>query len=156
MVRFVSRSPVAPNNPMPSPLPQIEGLIEEHQLRKSIYRQRSGEDETSAIGDLGEAIAAVDVFADIPVHSMAPLTNDMITDPRRVFGAGLVLCRIALFIRRDPATHDMPEVEQGPTRHGYNDVRDLRAVLGWSESNGHSRKTALPRLPLSRQTAEAR
>jgi hypothetical protein len=29
--------------------------------------QRSGEDETAAIGELGEAIAAVDVFADIPV-----------------------------------------------------------------------------------------
>ncbi len=45
VVRFVTRSPVAPNNPMPSPLPQIEALIEEHQLLKRIYRQRSGEDE---------------------------------------------------------------------------------------------------------------
>ena len=67
VVRFVTRSPVAPNNPMPSPLPQIEGLIEEHQLLQRIYRQRSGEDEVAAIGELGEAIAAVDVFADIPV-----------------------------------------------------------------------------------------
>src|SRR5262249_6545817 len=67
VVRFVTRSPVAPNNPMPSPLPQIEGLIEEHQLLKRIYRQRSGDDETAVIGELGEAIAAVDVFADIPV-----------------------------------------------------------------------------------------
>src|SRR5207245_10012475 len=67
VVRFVTRSPVAPNNPMPSPLPQIEALIEEHQLLKRIYRQRSGEDETAAIGELGEAIAAVDIFADIPV-----------------------------------------------------------------------------------------
>ena len=32
VVRFVTRSPVAPNNPMPSPLPAIEALIEEHQL----------------------------------------------------------------------------------------------------------------------------
>ncbi|MBV9203298.1 MAG: hypothetical protein JOY83_26870, partial [Alphaproteobacteria bacterium] len=39
VVRFVTRSPVAPNNPMPSPLPQIEGLIEEYQLLKRIYRQ---------------------------------------------------------------------------------------------------------------------
>jgi len=67
VVRFVTRSPVAPNNPMPSPLPQIEALIEEHQLLKRILRQRSGEDETAAIGELGEAIAAVDVFAEIPV-----------------------------------------------------------------------------------------
>ena len=32
--------PVAPNNPMPSPMPQIEALIEEHQLLSRIYRQR--------------------------------------------------------------------------------------------------------------------
>ena len=67
VVRFVTRSPVAPNNPMPSPLPQIEALIEQHQLLGRILRQRSGEDETAAIGELGEAIGAVDVFADIPV-----------------------------------------------------------------------------------------
>jgi hypothetical protein len=30
MAALVTRSPVAPNNPMPSPLPQIEALIEEH------------------------------------------------------------------------------------------------------------------------------
>jgi hypothetical protein len=66
VVRFVTRSPVAPNNPMPSPLPAIEALIEEHQLLKRILRQRSGEDETAAIGKLGEAISSVDVFADIP------------------------------------------------------------------------------------------
>src|SRR5271168_4322679 len=67
VVRFVTRSPVAPNNPMPSPLPQIEALIEEHQLLKRIYRQRSGEDEAATIGELGEAISAVDVFSQIPV-----------------------------------------------------------------------------------------
>ena len=66
VVRFVTRSPVAPNNPMPSPLPQIEALIEEHQLLGRILRQRTGEDETSAIGELGEAIGRVDVFAEIP------------------------------------------------------------------------------------------
>ena len=66
VVRFVTRPPVAPNNPMPSPLPAIEALIEEHQLLKRILRQRSGEDETAAIGALGEAISAVDAFAEIP------------------------------------------------------------------------------------------
>src|SRR5246127_1088539 len=66
VVRFVTRSPVAPNNPMPSPLPQIEALIEEHQLLGRILRQRSGEDETAAIGELGEAIGHVDALADIP------------------------------------------------------------------------------------------
>ena len=50
VVRFVTRLPVAPSNPMPSPLPDIEALIEEHQLLSRILRQRSGEDETAAIG----------------------------------------------------------------------------------------------------------
>lgn len=67
VVRFVTRSPVAPPNPIPSPLPAIEALIEEHQLLQRILRQRSGEDETAAIGELGEAIARIDAFADIPV-----------------------------------------------------------------------------------------
>src|SRR5215467_4692777 len=66
VVRFVTRSPVAPNNPMPSPLPAIEALIEEHQLLSRILRQRTGEDETAAIGELGEAIGRVDIFAEIP------------------------------------------------------------------------------------------
>jgi hypothetical protein len=50
VVRFVTRSPVAPPNPIASPLPQIEALIEEHRLLQRIYRQRSGEDETATIG----------------------------------------------------------------------------------------------------------
>ena len=66
VVRFVARQPVPPSNPMPSPLPEIEALIEEHQLLSRILRQRSGEDETAAIGELGEAISRVDVFAEIP------------------------------------------------------------------------------------------
>jgi hypothetical protein len=66
VVRYVTRQPVPPNNPMPSPLPELEALIEEHQLLSRIYRQRSGEDETAAIGELGEAIRRVNVFAEIP------------------------------------------------------------------------------------------
>jgi hypothetical protein len=66
VVRFVTRQPVPPSNPMPSPLPEIETLIEEHQLMSRILRQRSGDDETAAIGALGEAIRRVDVFAEIP------------------------------------------------------------------------------------------
>ncbi|MBV8132264.1 MAG: hypothetical protein JO282_07115, partial [Alphaproteobacteria bacterium] len=66
VVRFVTRNPVAPNNPIATPLPAIEALIEEHQLLNRILRQRTGEDETAKIGELGEAIRRVDVFADIP------------------------------------------------------------------------------------------
>ena len=96
VVRFVTRSPVAPNNPMPSPLPQIEALIEEHQLLKRIYRQRSGEDETAAIGDLGEAIAAVDVFADIPVLMAKALAGGISLEGA---GEALSIGAAGLFLR---------------------------------------------------------
>ena len=96
VVRFVTRSPVAPNNPMPSPLPQIEALIEEHQLLKRILRQRSGEDETAAIGELGEAIAAVDVFADIPVLMAKALSGGISLEGA---GEALSIGAAGLFLR---------------------------------------------------------
>src|SRR5712691_11312179 len=96
VVRFVTRSPVAPNNPMPSPLPQIEALIEEHQLLKRIYRQRSGEDETAAIGALGEAIAAVDIFADILVLMTKALAGGLSLEGG---GEALSIGAAGLFLR---------------------------------------------------------
>ena len=96
VVRFVTRSPVAPNNPMPSPLPQIEGLIEEHQLLKRIYRQRTGDDETVVIGELGEAISSVDVFADIPVLMAKALANGISLEGA---GEALSIGAAGLFLR---------------------------------------------------------
>jgi hypothetical protein len=96
VVRFVTRSPVAPNNPMPSPLPAIEALIEEHQLTKRILRQRSGEDETAAIGALGEAIGRVDVFADIPVLIAKALASGLSLEGA---GEALSIGAAGLFIR---------------------------------------------------------
>ena len=95
-VRFVTRSPVAPPNPIPTPLPAIEALIEEHQLLGRIHRQRTGEDETAAIGELGEAIGRVDVFADIPV-----LMAKALVDGLSLEGAGeaLSIGAAALFLR---------------------------------------------------------
>jgi hypothetical protein len=66
VVRYVTRHPVAPRNPVVSPLPAIEALIEQHGLLTRILRQRTGEDETAAIGRLGEAIGRLDAYADIP------------------------------------------------------------------------------------------
>jgi hypothetical protein len=96
VVRFVTRSPVPPNNPMPSPLPEIEALIEEHQLLGRILRQRSGEDEVPAIGELGEAIGHVDVFAEIPV-----LIAQALADGLSLEGAGeaLSIGAAGLFVR---------------------------------------------------------
>ncbi|HJU16304.1 MAG TPA: hypothetical protein VJ770_07525 [Stellaceae bacterium] len=96
VVRFVTRSPVAPNNPMPSPLPQIEALIEEHQLMKRILRQRSGEDETAAIGALGEAISAVDAFSDIPVLMAKALAGGLSLEGG---GEALSIGAAGLFLR---------------------------------------------------------
>ena len=96
VVRFVTRNPVAPNNPMPSPLPAIEALIEEHQLLGRILRQRSGEDETTAIGELGEAIGRVDVFADIPVMMAKALADGLSLEGG---GEALSIGAAALFMR---------------------------------------------------------
>ena len=53
VVRYVTRSPVLPLNPVPNPMPQIEALIEEHGLLTRIHRQRTGKDETKVVGQLG-------------------------------------------------------------------------------------------------------
>ena len=96
VVRFVTRSPVAPNNPMPSPIPAIEAPIEEHQLLSRILRQRSGEDETAAIGELGEAIGAVDVFADIPMLMAKALAGGLSLEGG---GEALSIGAAGLFLR---------------------------------------------------------
>ena len=96
VVRFVTRSPVAPPNPIASPLPQIEALIEEHHLLDRIYRQRSGEDETAAIGELGEAIGRIGVFADIPVLMAKALTTGLSLDGA---GEALSIGAAGLFLR---------------------------------------------------------
>jgi hypothetical protein len=78
---------------MPSPLPQIEALIEEHQLLKRIYR---GEDETAVIGELGEVILAVDVFSDIPVLMAKALANGISLEGA---GEALSIGAAGLFLR---------------------------------------------------------
>ncbi len=79
-VRYVSRFPVAPE------IPQIDALIEEHQLLTCVTRQQSGDDETAAVGALGEALGLVDVFADIPVLMAKALADGLSLD-----GAGEAL-----------------------------------------------------------------
>src|SRR4029079_13840576 len=59
-------------------------------------RQRSGEDETAAIGALGEAIAQVDVYAEIP-----PLMATAFADGLSLEGGGeaLSIGAAGLFMR---------------------------------------------------------
>jgi hypothetical protein len=96
VVRYVTRSPVLPLNPVPSPMPEIEGLIEKHGLLTRILRQRSGEDETAAIGALGEAIGQVEVYAEIP-----PLMAQALADGLSLEGGGeaLSIGAAGLFMR---------------------------------------------------------
>jgi len=96
VVRFVTRAPVAPPNPMPSPMPQIEALIEEHNLLGRILRQSTGEDETAAIGELGEAIRGVQVFADIPVMIAKALAGGLSMEGA---GEALSIGAAGLFLR---------------------------------------------------------
>jgi len=81
---------------MPSPLPAIDALIEEHQLLKRVMRQRSGDDETAVIGELGEAIGRVDVFADIPVMIAKALVDGLSLEGA---GEALSIGAASLFLR---------------------------------------------------------
>ncbi|HVC53006.1 MAG TPA: hypothetical protein VND87_13375 [Stellaceae bacterium] len=95
-VRYVTRNPVAANNPAASPMLAINDLIREHKLLQRVLRQRSGDDETAALGALGEAIGRVDVFADIP-----RLIAKALADGLSLEGAGeaLSIGAASLFLR---------------------------------------------------------
>jgi hypothetical protein len=96
VVRYVTRHPVALNKPVASPLPEIEALIEEHRLSTRILRQRTGEDETAAIGRLGEAIGRGDIYADIPVLMAKALADGLSLDGA---GEALSIGAAGLFLR---------------------------------------------------------
>jgi hypothetical protein len=59
-VRYVSRFPIAPG------IPEIDAIIDEYELMTRPLRLHTGDDETAAIGQLGEAIGQCHIFADIP------------------------------------------------------------------------------------------
>jgi hypothetical protein len=47
-------------------VPEVDGLIEKYGLLGRVMRQRSGEDETAVIGQIGEAIGHCDAYSEIP------------------------------------------------------------------------------------------
>src|SRR5712692_9740613 len=89
-VRYVSRFPVAPSTLT------IDELIEEHQLMTRVTRQQSGDDETAAVGELGDAIGRVDVFADIPVLIAKALAQGLSLEGA---GEALSIGAAGLFLR---------------------------------------------------------
>jgi hypothetical protein len=73
-VRYVARFPKAPSSP------EIERLIEEYDLLNKVTRQTTGDDETAAIGALGEAIRATEDFGSIPVMFAKALADGLSLD----------------------------------------------------------------------------
>ena len=73
-VRYVARFPKAPSSP------EIERLIEEYDLLNKVTRQTSGDDETAAIGALGDAIRRTEDFAGIPVMFAKALADGLSLD----------------------------------------------------------------------------
>jgi hypothetical protein len=89
-VRYVSRYPTAPA------IPEIESLLSEHQLLTRPLRQHTGDDETAAIGRLGDAISQCSIFADIP-----PMLAKALADGLSLAGTGeaLSIGAAGLFLR---------------------------------------------------------
>ena len=80
----------------PRLVPEADALIEEHGLLNRILRQRTGDDETAAIGRLGEAIRAVQDFTEIP-----KMIAQALADGLSLEGAGeaLSIGAAGLFLR---------------------------------------------------------
>lgn len=89
-VRYVARFPV------PRALPEIDALIEQHQLLSRVLRQRTNDGETAAIGQIGEAIGRCDDYARIP-----ELLAQALADGLSLEGAGeaLSIGAAGLFLR---------------------------------------------------------
>jgi hypothetical protein len=89
-VRYVSRYPTAPA------IPEIEALLDEYALLTRPLRQQTGDDETVAIGRLGEDISQCSIFADIP-----PMLAKALADGLSLAGTGeaLSIGAAGLFLR---------------------------------------------------------
>jgi len=153
VVRFVTRSPVAPNNPMPSPIPAIQALIEEHQLLSRILRQRTGEDETAAIGELGEAIGRVDVFAEIPKLMAKALADGLSLEGG---GEALSIGAAGLFLRSlggnpmDVHLHTSVNLRRWLLRQDGLSIRNKVLLLLTWQSGPEIRSTAMRMEPAPR------
>jgi hypothetical protein len=89
-IRYVARFPQQRS------VPEVDALIEEHGLLKRILRQRTGDDETQAIGALGEGIRNCTSYSEIPV-----MTAKALADGLSLEGAGeaLSIGAAGLFLR---------------------------------------------------------
>jgi len=89
-VRYVARFPAQ------RVVPEVDGLIEEHGLLTRILRQRSGDDETAKIGELGETIRGCKVYSEIPKAIAQALANGLSLEGA---GEALSIGAAGLFLR---------------------------------------------------------
>jgi hypothetical protein len=89
-VRYVARFPTQKT------IPEVDTLIEEHGLLNRVLRQRSGDDETAAIGVLGEAIGRVSVYSEIPAMLAKALSEGLSLEGA---GEALSIGAAGLFLR---------------------------------------------------------
>ncbi len=90
VVRYVTRFPTTRS------YPEIDRLIEEHGLLGRILRQRTSDEETDAIGKLGESLRTCDDFKEIP-----KMMAQALADGLSIEGAGeaLSIGAAGLFMR---------------------------------------------------------
>jgi len=90
VVRYVTRFPTQ------RIVPDVDALIEEHNLLGRILRQRTGEDETAKIGEVGEAIRSCAKYEEVP-----RLLAQALADGLSLEGAGeaLSIGAAGLFLR---------------------------------------------------------
>ena len=89
-VRYVTRFPT------PRAMPEIDALIEEHQLLTRVTRQQTGDDETATIGDVGKSIGSCADYNDIPKFLAKALAEGLSLDGA---GEALSIGAAGLFLR---------------------------------------------------------
>ena len=89
-VRYTARFPA------PRIMPDIDALIEKHGLLTRVLRQRSGDDETAKIGEVGEAIGRCSDYNEIPVRLAAALADGLSLEGA---GEALSIGAAGLFMR---------------------------------------------------------
>jgi hypothetical protein len=89
-VRYVTRFPT------PRAMPEIDALIEEHELLTRVTRQQTGDDETTTIGEVGEAIGRCDDYKEIPELLAKALAEGLSLDGA---GEALSIGAAGLFLR---------------------------------------------------------
>jgi hypothetical protein len=128
-VRYVARFPTQ------RLVPEVDALIEEHGLLTRILRQRTGDDETAKIGEIGEAIRGCKVYTEIPA-----LLAKALADGLSLEGAGeaLSIGAAGLFLRSltgnpmDVHLHTSANLRRYLIRlDGFSVKNKLLALLLW-------------------------